>query len=102
MRPCCRYTQAAVEWAAWVNTVPSERYDFYKDTVHDWDKRASVEVELQKINCFNCILDCHVFVGTGVSPSAVINSAFENFLKRSVEFHFSVRFVFLDTSLQTS
>ena len=56
-----RYTQAALEWAAWVNTVPSERYHFYRDTLYDQERRSSVDVELQKINCFNCILTSYIY-----------------------------------------
>ena len=51
-----RYIQAAKEWALWVNCSPSERYQFYKDTIHDPDKAEEIDKELRKINCFNCIL----------------------------------------------
>lgn len=52
-----RYTDAAVEWQAWVNSSPGQRRDFYER----WDKQDSHNVlaakELQKIKCFNYIVD---------------------------------------------
>ena len=54
------YVSAALHWAAWVNSQPSERFDFYKDTIHDPAKVLSIEQELKKINCFNYLLDSGV------------------------------------------
>ncbi|XP_033760537.1 uncharacterized protein C5orf34 homolog [Pecten maximus] len=52
-----RYTDAAMEWQAWVNSSPGQRKDFYER----WDKQDTHNVmaakELQKIKCFNYIVD---------------------------------------------
>jgi len=57
-----RYVAAAMDWAGWVNSSPSERYMYYKDSLYDTDKRATVDSELKKIRCFNCILVCRHLV----------------------------------------
>ena len=49
-----RYISAAQDWVAWVNTLPDQRCEFYKDTVYDPQKAQDVQAELRKINCFNC------------------------------------------------
>ncbi|XP_013421186.1 uncharacterized protein C5orf34 homolog [Lingula anatina] len=52
-----KYVRVAEEWAEWVNTLPGERQDFYKDTVYDPVKQRSIQSELKKIQCFNYILE---------------------------------------------
>ncbi|KAK2170996.1 hypothetical protein NP493_1116g00002 [Ridgeia piscesae] len=52
-----KYVAAAMDWAGWVNSSPSERYMYYKDSLYDTDKRATVDSELKKIRCFNYLLE---------------------------------------------
>lgn len=55
-----RYIDIAKEWAAWVNSSPVQRQNFYKQT-DGANIQASVARELQKIQCFNYIVDSTVF-----------------------------------------
>jgi hypothetical protein len=52
-----KYTKAMQDWGRWVNMPPSERKNFYKDTVYDQDQLSSIQQELQKIRCFNFLVD---------------------------------------------
>ncbi|XP_052783044.1 uncharacterized protein LOC128219272 [Mya arenaria] len=51
-----RYVSLALEWIDWVNSPSKEREQFYKDRPEAALKQ-SVEKELQKIQCFNYIVD---------------------------------------------
>ncbi|XP_060071260.1 uncharacterized protein C5orf34 homolog [Ylistrum balloti] len=69
-----KYTDAAMEWQAWVNSSPGQRKDFYER----WDKQDNHNVmaakELQKIKCFNYIVDNTMGKQTSSqSDSAVIS-----------------------------
>ncbi|XP_053404672.1 uncharacterized protein C5orf34 homolog [Mercenaria mercenaria] len=58
-----RYIDIATEWAEWVNSSPAQRKKFYKEkTAKNFD--ISVERELQKIQCFNYIVDNTLFKTT--------------------------------------
>ncbi|KAI0238920.1 hypothetical protein LSAT2_010331 [Lamellibrachia satsuma] len=52
-----KYIKAAIDWSGWVNSSPSERYMYYKDSPYDPEKRASVDSELKKIRCFNYLVE---------------------------------------------
>ncbi|CAH3105473.1 unnamed protein product [Porites lobata] len=55
-----RYLQTAQHWKDWVNSSPSQRRTFYKDTLWDPEKRGAMSLEIDKIKRFNCIL-CYNF-----------------------------------------
>ncbi|XP_077987531.1 uncharacterized protein C5orf34 homolog [Glandiceps talaboti] len=60
-QPCgfAKYISIAKEWAAWVNSSPNERLNFYDSTVHNFNHGRAVASELKKIKTFNCIL-CYI------------------------------------------
>ncbi|KAL5004165.1 hypothetical protein ScPMuIL_017621 [Solemya velum] len=68
-----RYVEAAMEWVAWVNSTPLERRSFYQQEQYNLSNQTSPQKELEKINCFNYILDNTAFSTS--SASKKINSA---------------------------
>lgn len=52
-----KYTDAALEWAAWVNSSPAQRKIFYQNWNQPDDSALMVTKELQKIKCFNYLAD---------------------------------------------
>ncbi|XP_070539183.1 uncharacterized protein C5orf34 homolog [Ptychodera flava] len=58
-QPCgfYRYVSVAMEWAAWVNSSPNERLDFYQGRVTEFNKARAVNAELKKIETFNYLLE---------------------------------------------
>lgn len=52
-----KYTDAAIEWSLWVNSLPSQRKEFYTKWQQQQSDEQMVHRELQKIKCFNYIVD---------------------------------------------
>lgn len=51
-----QYVQPSVEWARWVNCLPTERLKFQKAMTEEEKEMKLVHKELQKINCFDYIV----------------------------------------------
>ncbi|XP_052271990.1 uncharacterized protein C5orf34 homolog [Dreissena polymorpha] len=64
-----RYVSVAQEWIDWVNSSPQKRETFYKER-SDNSVQMSVERELQRIQCFNYIVD-NTVLKTGQSSTNV-------------------------------
>ncbi|XP_038050035.1 uncharacterized protein C5orf34 homolog isoform X2 [Patiria miniata] len=61
-----RYVMVAVEWATWVASSPEERVNFYKFLESDSSHQdGAVQTELQKIKCFEYILEHSLSPGGG-------------------------------------
>ncbi|XP_062612767.1 uncharacterized protein C5orf34-like [Saccostrea cucullata] len=60
-----KYTDAAIEWGSWVNSLPSQRTEFYSRWQQQQTEEIMVQKELQKIKCFNYITDHAVPQGRG-------------------------------------
>ncbi|XP_002737734.2 uncharacterized protein C5orf34 homolog [Saccoglossus kowalevskii] len=52
-----KYVSLAMEWVTWVNSSPNERMNFYEGRDKDFTSSRSVAAELQKIKCFNYLLE---------------------------------------------
>ncbi|XP_061183350.1 uncharacterized protein C5orf34 homolog [Saccostrea echinata] len=60
-----KYTDAAIEWGSWVNSLPSQRKEFYSRWQQQQSEELMVQKELQKIKCFNYITDHTATHGKG-------------------------------------
>ncbi|KAJ8309765.1 hypothetical protein KUTeg_011630 [Tegillarca granosa] len=52
-----KYTDAALEWADWVNSSPKERQLFYKTRALEQNHSQMATKEIQKIKCFNYVVE---------------------------------------------
>ncbi|XP_067669599.1 uncharacterized protein C5orf34 homolog [Haliotis asinina] len=52
-----KYVSQAMEWSSWVNASPLDRKHFYERLGQTVNAQGSAALELQKINCFNYIVE---------------------------------------------
>ncbi|KAL4220206.1 hypothetical protein ACF0H5_020614 [Mactra antiquata] len=69
-----RYIDVAREWADWVNSSPAQRQIFYREKNQN-NMNLSVERELQKIQCFNYIVDNTLMKQSSSGSSTGMNNA---------------------------
>ncbi|XP_071085193.1 uncharacterized protein C5orf34 homolog [Haliotis cracherodii] len=73
-----KYVSQATEWASWVNASPLDRKQFYERLGQTVNAQGSAALELQKINCFNYIVENTVLRAASASKVDPVSMATGN------------------------